>query len=136
MAKESGLGLITLKITTTGCAVAATAGRQADQGCIGICTTNTIANMPPWGGKDPTLGNNPIVIAVPRNNGEHVVLDMAVSQYSYGALQEHKLKNTKLAVPGGYDEAGMLSDDPSAILNSAAGITGWLLERLGAFSCN
>jgi 3-dehydro-L-gulonate 2-dehydrogenase len=43
---------------------------------------------------------------------------MAVSQYSYGALQEHKLKNTKLAVPGGYDEAGMLSDDPSAILNS------------------
>ena len=118
MATESGLGLVTLKNNNHWMRGGSYGWQAADRGCIGICTTNTIANMPPWGGKDPTLGNNPIVIAVPRNNGEHVVLDMAVSQYSYGALQEHKLKNKKLAVPGGYDEAGMLSDDPSAILNS------------------
>jgi 3-dehydro-L-gulonate 2-dehydrogenase len=92
--------------------------QAANQDCIGICTTNTIANMPPWGGISPTLGNNPIVIAVPRKGGAHVVLDMAVSQYSYGALQEHKLKNKKLAVPGGYNEKGELSDDPASIYQS------------------
>ena len=40
--------------------------QAAEAGMIGICFTNTIANMPPWGGIDPRLGNNPLVIAVPR----------------------------------------------------------------------
>ena len=118
LAKQTGLGLVTLKNNNHWMRGGSYGWQAADQGCIGICTTNTIANMPPWGGKDPTLGNNPLVIAVPRSNGEHVVLDMAVSQYSYGALHEHKSKNKKLAVPGGYDENGKLTDDPSAIIHS------------------
>ena len=61
--------------------------------------------MPPWGGKDATLGNNPLVIAVPRTEG-HLVLDMAMSQYSYGKLNEHHLAGKKLAHAGGYDENG------------------------------
>jgi len=118
IAKEKGLGMVTLKNTNHWMRGGSYGWQAANQDCIGICTTNTIANMPPWGGKDPRLGNNPVVIAVPRNNGEHVVLDIAVSQYSYGALYEHKLKNKKLEVPGGYDEEGRLSDDPSAIYKS------------------
>jgi 3-dehydro-L-gulonate 2-dehydrogenase len=73
--------------------------------------------MPPWGGTDPTLGNNPLVIAVPRTHG-HLVLDMAMSQYSYGKLGEHQLAGKKLAHPGGYDDEGKLSVDPSAIMQS------------------
>ena len=40
--------------------------QAADAGVIGICWTNTLANLPPWGAADPRIGNNPLIIAVPR----------------------------------------------------------------------
>src|SRR5215218_1885631 len=89
LAKNYGIGLVTLKNTNHWMRGGTYGWQAADEGCIGICTTNTTANMPPWGGKDARLGNNPLVIAIPRSQGQ-VVLDMAVSQYSYGALQEYE----------------------------------------------
>jgi 3-dehydro-L-gulonate 2-dehydrogenase len=117
LAKEKGLGLVSLKNTNHWMRGGSYGWQASDAGCIGICTTNTIANMPPWGGKEPRLGNNPLVIAVPRKEGA-VVLDMAVSQYSYGALQQYQLDGKKLPVPGGYDQAGNLTQDPAAIYQS------------------
>ena len=72
-------------------------------------------NMPAWGGKDRKIGNNPFIFAVPNSNGEHVVVDCAVSQFSYGKIEEAKLKGQQLPVPGGYDEDGNLTTDPAAI---------------------
>jgi 3-dehydro-L-gulonate 2-dehydrogenase len=62
----------------------------------------------------PLIGNNPLIIAVPRANG-HVVLDMAMSQFSYGALGTHRMRGQELPVVGGYDERGELTRDPAAI---------------------
>jgi 3-dehydro-L-gulonate 2-dehydrogenase len=57
-------------------------GRQAAQkGFVFIGWTNTVANMPAWGGVDSRLGNNPLVIAVPYQD-DAIVLDMAMSQFS------------------------------------------------------
>ena len=56
---------------------------------IGICWTNTLPNLPPWGASDPRVGNNPLVVAVPRPSGP-VVLDMAMSQFSYGMLASYR----------------------------------------------
>ena len=53
-------------------------------------------------------------MAVPRKEG-HIVLDMAMSQYSYGKLQVTRLKNQKLPYAGGFDQHGVLTDDPGAI---------------------
>jgi 3-dehydro-L-gulonate 2-dehydrogenase len=117
IAKEQGIGMVTLKDTNHWMRGGSYGWQSADQRCIGICTTNTIANMPPWGGKEARLGNNPIVIAVPYPKG-NIVLDMAVSQYSYGALQEYKMNKRKLPVPGGYDNNGNLTDDPEAIFET------------------
>jgi 3-dehydro-L-gulonate 2-dehydrogenase len=91
--------------------------QAADAGLIGICFTNTIANMPPWGGIDARLGNNPLVIAVPRKGG-HIVLDMAISQYSFGKLNLYKSRNEQLPLPGGYDKEGNLTTDPGEIIDS------------------
>jgi 3-dehydro-L-gulonate 2-dehydrogenase len=73
--------------------------------------------MPAWGAVDARLGNNPLVIAIPFN-GEAIVLDMAASQFSYGALQLAKMKNEELPVDGGFDKEGKLTKDPSAVLES------------------
>lgn len=118
IAAKNGLGLASLNNTTHWMRGGTYGWQAADAGCLAICFTNTIANMPPWGGIDPRLGNNPLVIAVPKKGG-HVVLDMAMSQFAYGKLQSHKANNNEpLPLPGGYDEEGNLSTDAAAIIQS------------------
>ena len=50
------------------------------ENCIGILWTNTVPNMPPWGGREARLGNNPVVFAVPNGDEAPVLLDVAVYQ--------------------------------------------------------
>lgn len=85
------------------------------EGCIGICFTNTKPNMPAWGGSEPVLGNNPLVVAVPRKNGP-VVIDMALAQFSYGKMHSYKNRGEKLPYEGGFDENGNLTKDPGKII--------------------
>jgi 3-dehydro-L-gulonate 2-dehydrogenase len=88
--------------------------QAAEAGVIGICWTNTMPNLPPWGASDPRVGNNPVIIAVPRPQG-HVVLDMAMSQFSYGALASYRARDELLPLDGGFDSHGQLTRDPGAI---------------------
>src|SRR5262249_50056303 len=88
--------------------------QAAEAGVIGICWTNTLANLPPWGASDPRVGNNPLVLAVPRTEG-HVVLDTAMSQFSFGTLSSYRMRGEQLPVDGGFDTAGNLTRDPAAI---------------------
>lgn len=115
LAKEYGIGLVALGNNNHWMRGGTYGWQAADQGCIGICWSNTQPNMPAWGGKDRKIGNNPFIYAVPKSNGEHVVVDCAVSQFSYGKIEEAKLKGQQLPVPGGYDEEGNLTTDPAAI---------------------
>jgi len=114
LAKQYGVGVVGIR-NTNHWMRGGTYGWQAAQAdCIGICFTNAIGSMPPWGGTMPRLGNNPLVIAVPRP--EHpIVLDMAMSQYSYGKMQEYELKQKQLPFEGGYDSKGELTRDPVEI---------------------
>ena len=115
LSKEYGIGMVALKDTNHWMRGGSYGWQAANEGCIGICWTNTMPNMPPWGAKDIRIGNNPFIIAVPRSNGEHVVVDMATSQFSYGKIEEYKLKDQELPVFGGYDSNGKLTTDPLEI---------------------
>lgn len=118
LAKQQGIGLVALKNTNHWMRAGTYGWQVANAGCIGILFTNTQANMPPWGGKESRVGNNPLVIAIPKNNG-HVVLDMALSQFSFGKMHEYQLKGEKLPCFGGWDEQDNLSDEPAKILSQA-----------------
>ena len=83
LGREHGIGCVALANTNHWMRGGSYGWQAADAGVIGICWTNTLANLPPWGAADPRVGNNPLVIAVPREAG-HVVLDMAMSQFSVG----------------------------------------------------
>jgi 3-dehydro-L-gulonate 2-dehydrogenase len=91
--------------------------QAADAGKVALCFTNTKPNMPPWGGGENRVGNNPFVVAIPREGG-HVVLDMAMSQFSLGKINTYHLNNELLPVPGGWDEEGKLTKDPEKIIAS------------------
>ncbi|MEO3404222.1 3-dehydro-L-gulonate 2-dehydrogenase [Mucilaginibacter sp. CAU 1740] len=118
LAGDNGIGCVAIKNTNHWMRGGTYGWQAAEAGFISISFTNTIANLPPWGGLEPRLGNNPLVIAVPRKNG-HVVLDMAISQYAVGKLKQYESNgNEPLPLPGGYDSAGELSTDAHAILES------------------
>ncbi|MGB6430174.1 MAG: 3-dehydro-L-gulonate 2-dehydrogenase [Candidatus Acidiferrales bacterium] len=117
LARGSGLGCVALANTNHWMRGGTYGWQAAEAGVIGVCWTNTLPNVPPWGASDPRLGNNPLVIGVPRPGG-HVVLDMAVSQFSYGALASYRERGESLPVEGGYDWQGRLTRDPGAIEES------------------
>ncbi|HMD33159.1 MAG TPA: 3-dehydro-L-gulonate 2-dehydrogenase [Candidatus Acidoferrales bacterium] len=114
LARAHGLGCVALANTNHWMRGGSYGWQAADAGMIGMCWTNTLPNLPPWGASEPLLGNNPLVIAVPRAAG-HVVLDMAMSQFSYGALESYAKRGEQLPVPGGFDEQGHLTRDAAAI---------------------
>ncbi len=117
LAKEHGIGCVTLKNTTHWMRGGTYAWRMAEAGFMGMSWINTESCMPLWGSDEPSVGNNPFCIAVPRENGP-VVLDMAMSQYAYGKLGVYRLAGKELPFPGGFDKDGKLTSDPGAIEDS------------------
>ena len=117
LAREHGIGCVALANTNHWMRGGTYGWQAADAGAIGICWTNTLPNMPPWGSSQPRLGNNPFVIAVPRPAG-HLVLDMSLSQFSFGALESYRRRGEPLPVTGGFDAAGELTRDVAAIESS------------------
>jgi 3-dehydro-L-gulonate 2-dehydrogenase len=115
LARANGIGVVAMANTNHWMRGGAFGWQAADAGMFAMCWSNTLANLPAWGSSVPTLGNNPLVIAIPRANGEHVVLDMAMSQFSYGALASYAKQGDPLPVPGGFDGDGRLTQDAAAI---------------------
>lgn len=117
IAAEEGVGIVALRNTTHWMRGGTYGWRAAERGAVAIAWTNTESCMPAWGARNPRIGNNPFVIAVPRTKGP-LVLDMAMSQYSYGKLQVTRLKGEVLPTPGGFDAAGNLTAEPGPIEQS------------------
>jgi 3-dehydro-L-gulonate 2-dehydrogenase len=122
LAREHGLGCVALNDTNHWMRAGSYGWQAAEAGFIGMCWTNTMPNMVPWGARTRGIGNNPLVMAVPRANGAHVVLDMAMSQYSFGVLAGFAARGEQTPIDGGYDTAGKISRDPKAIDEAQGGL--------------
>jgi 3-dehydro-L-gulonate 2-dehydrogenase len=114
LSQRNGIGCVALANTNHWMRGGTYGWQAAEAGVIAICWTNTMPNLPPWGATDPRVGNNPVVVAVPRPEG-HIVLDMAMSQFSYGALASYRAQGELLPVVGGFDVRGDLTRDPGQI---------------------
>src|SRR5690625_575988 len=117
LADAFGIGCVALRNNNHWMRCGEYGWQAANSGYIGICWTNTQPNMPAWGAIDQRIGNNPLIFALPRKKG-HIVADLAMSQFSYGKMEKYKMDNKTLPVPGGYDSAGNLTQDPNEIEES------------------
>lgn len=116
LAAEHGIGCVAAR-NSTHWLRAGTYGRQAARGGFAaICWTNARPGMPAWGGSRLRLGNNPIVFALPGN--PPVVVDIAMSQFSYGRIQEAALAGKSLPVPGAIGFDGKPTTDAAEIIET------------------
>ncbi len=82
--------------------------------CIGISSTNTWRLAVPTGGRDLMLGTNPFAYAIPAENGDAFVLDMATTTVALGKLEIAKRLGKKLLPGWAVDAAGAMTTDPDA----------------------
>ncbi|MDO1871379.1 Ldh family oxidoreductase, partial [Escherichia coli] len=80
------------------------------KGYLGICWTDSNAEMPPWGAKEGRIGTNPLIVAIPSTL--ITMDDMAMSMLSYGMLEVNRPAGRQLPVEGGFDDEGNLTKEP------------------------
>ncbi len=117
LAHENTLGCVALSNTNHWMRPGAYGLMAAEAGCIGILWTNTIPNMPAWGGKNAVLGNNPVVVCIPHKD-KPVLVDVAMSMFSYGKLESYARQGKELPVDGGFDKDGNITKDAARIQES------------------
>ena len=113
LADTHGIGVVALKNANHWMRGGTYGEQAAKKGYVGICWTNSIAAMPPWGGKDPRIGTNPIIIAVPSDPVTYV--DMSCSMFSYGKLEVTRLAGQQTPIDAGFDDDGNPTRDPGTV---------------------
>lgn len=113
LADEHGIGVVALRNANHWMRGGGYGYQAAEKGYIGICWSNSIAVMPPWGAKECRIGTNPFIVAVPSE--PITMIDMSMSMFSYGMMEVNRLAGRQLPVDGGFDDDGQLTRDPATV---------------------
>ena len=117
LAKQHTIGCVALSDTNHWMRPGNYGLMAVEENCIGIFWTNTCPNMPPWGGRDARLGNNPITLAIPHGDTP-VLVDVAMSMFSYGKLEAYKRSGRELPVEGGLNKDQQPTKNAAEILET------------------
>ena len=117
LADQFGLGGVAVRNTNHWARPGWYGQHAAQRGYGFLCWTNTPAVMPTHERSRRVLGNNPLVVALPGEPAP-VLVDIAMSQFSMGRLNEHRHRREPLPYVGGYDADGELTTDAAAILET------------------
>lgn len=117
LARQYNVGVVGLANTNHWMRAGSYGIMAAERDCIGIMWTNTMQNMPAWGGMERKIGNNPAVFAVP-HNGSVVLFDSAMSMFSYGKLDNLRREGKETVVDAGYDRYGRVTRNPADVIES------------------
>ncbi|HET7021576.1 MAG TPA: Ldh family oxidoreductase [Xanthobacteraceae bacterium] len=92
LARGAGVGWVGARRSNhagAGAIYAAIPLRHAMVGIYGAASS--VNHMAPWGGSEPLLGTNPMAVAIPAGNEPPVILDIATSLASNGAIRTYEL---------------------------------------------
>ncbi len=90
--------------------------KAAEAGFVFIGGTNASTTMPPWGGAEARIGNNPICVAAPIGEGPHFLLDMAMSVAARGKIRAALAAGEPIPADWAVDDRGRPTTDPAAAL--------------------
>src|SRR5271163_3067132 len=116
-AKQTGVACVALR---NSCHIGriGTYGEQCAQaGLVSMHYVNVVGGEPavaPFGGREPRMLTNPYCCAVPRPDGNHIILDFATSAIAIGKLRVAHLKGEPIAPGALIDADGAPTTDPGA----------------------
>lgn len=112
--------------------------RAAAQGCVGVAMSNTRPLMPPPGGAERLVGNNPISVAIP-TSGDPIALDIALSEVAMGRVRMAERTGEPIPPTWATDGDGVPTTDPAeavrGMLQPAAGHKGFGLAVVVDLLC-
>jgi LDH2 family malate/lactate/ureidoglycolate dehydrogenase len=116
IAGETGLAYVACRNSNHFGALAPYALTACAAGFVSVMATNATTTMPPWGGAEARIGNNPFGIAAPCPEPPHFILDMAMSVAARGKIRA--ARDAGRPIPEGWavDAAGRPTTDPVTAL--------------------
>ncbi|MGD6846433.1 ureidoglycolate dehydrogenase [Rossellomorea aquimaris] len=115
LAKNSGIGMITVTNSSHCGALSYFVQQAAVEGLIGVAMTHTDKIVVPFGGAKPFLGTNPIAYGFPAKNHKPIILDMATSNVALGKILYAKEAGKEIPEGWGVDEQGNATTDPEKV---------------------
>lgn len=124
-AKEHGMAMVGVRNSNHNGCMAYYTLLMAEAGLIGFAVTNSVANMPPWGGMEMFFGTNPISMAAPAGAEPPFVFDMATTQVARGKIINAAREGKP--IPEGW----ALTKDGNPTTDSKAAMEGVMLPMAG-----
>jgi LDH2 family malate/lactate/ureidoglycolate dehydrogenase len=119
-ASRAGAGIVAARNMNHFGAAAYYATMAAERQMVGMVMTNVTASMAPTGGKEVTVGNNPIAFAFPSSDPSPLIFDAATSRSSWGALLRAAQRGEALVPDAFLDAEGAPSREPDAVLEGGS----------------
>jgi len=117
MAGQYGVGLVLARGSNHFGPIAPYAYLAAQQGFASIIGSNATTTIAPSHGSDARLGNSPLGFGVPNPNGDHFILDMAMSVVARAKIRNALKRQESIPDTWATDSQGRPTVDPRAALD-------------------
>lgn len=117
MAKEFGIGMVSIKHSNHFGMSAWVVQQAIDAGMMSLVFTNSSPALPVWGGQSKLMGVSPIACGAPGGKERPFILDMAPSVAARGKIYKAQRRGEKIPLDWALDADGKPTDDPSKALD-------------------
>jgi LDH2 family malate/lactate/ureidoglycolate dehydrogenase len=115
-AREHGVGVVGVRNSNHFGMAAHFTRMIAEQGCVGLVTTNGSPAMAPWGGREKAVGANPWSIAAPAGRHGVTVMDIANVNAARGKIYAARERGATIPEGWALDAEGRPTTDPAAAI--------------------
>ncbi|KAI0384103.1 Malate/L-lactate dehydrogenase [Hypomontagnella monticulosa] len=116
MAREFGIGMVSIKHSNHYGMAAWIVQQAIDDGMMSLVFTNSSPALPAFGGKSQLIGVSPIACGAPGGEEKPFIMDMAPSVAARGKIYKAKRRGEKIPLDWALDSEGKPTDDPEAAL--------------------
>lgn len=116
MAREFGIGFVSVKHSNHFGMSAWVVQQALDAGMMSLVFTNSSPALPVWGGQSKLMGVSPLACGAPAGNTKPFILDMAPSVAARGKIYKAARRGEKIPGDWALDGTGAPTDDPNRAL--------------------
>lgn len=116
MAREFGIGFVSVKHSNHFGMSAWVVQQALDAGMMSLVFTNSSPALPVWGGRERIMGVSPLACGAPAGRERPFVLDMAPSVAARGKVYKAMRRGEKIPGDWALDRDGEPTDDPEEAL--------------------